>query len=349
MTDVRVAPVSGNEISLQGLGSTALRWRRGIMLLGFGGAALGLAFSLLSPRLFTSSATFIPQSSENELSSLALAASQFGIRMPSTSSGWGPPVYVELLRSQALLAPIALDSLEVPEEGGRRMAMMDLLRVGDMPAGRRTERAVKVLRNKILSTGEDKKLGAVRLSVSTRWPSVSLQVAERLITSVNQFNLESRKSQAAAERQFVELQSREAERALREAEDRLQAFLQRNRATSSSPDLMFARDRLERDVALRQSVYTSLMQSFEQARIREVRDTPVITVLETPRIAATGKPRGTAIKTIFGGVLGGALGLLIALVGDGLAGRQATSDESREFYRLLHEATPRFLRRARPT
>jgi uncharacterized protein involved in exopolysaccharide biosynthesis len=54
----------------------------------------------------------------------------------------------------------------------------------------------------------------------------------------------------------------------------MQAFLQANRQWANSPDLTFQHDRLERDIALRQQVYTTLVQSFEQARISEVRDTP---------------------------------------------------------------------------
>jgi uncharacterized protein involved in exopolysaccharide biosynthesis len=187
----------------------------------------------------------------------------------------------------------------------------------------------------------------VKLSVTTRWPSVSLALAERLVQSVNQFNLETRKSQAAAERRFVEVQVGEAERALREAEDRLQSFLQRNRAIADSPELGFQRDRLQREVALRQQVYTSLVQSREEARIREVRDTPVITLLEGPRLPMVGEARKSVKKGLAGGIAGAMLGVLIALVVQGAAGaRRASSTEAREFFQLVQEATPQLLRRA---
>ncbi len=338
----------GDEISLLALGNALLRRRRLIVILGFAGAILGLASGLLRSRLYSSNATFIPQGVEGGASSgLALAASQFGIRIPSAQGGWGPPIYVELLTSQAILEPIALDTLLVTEEGGRRVPVMDLLDVQAPTRAQRIEGTVRKLESVVAAT-EDKKLNAVRVTVTTRWPSVSFALAQRLVRGVNEFNLKTRKSQAMAEREFVDVQAAEAASALRTAEDRLQSFLQRNRATAGSAELTFERDRLQRDVTLRQQVYSSLLQSREEAKIREVRDTPVITVLEEPRLPITGNPRKSVQKAFFGGIVGGILGVLIALLMHGLGGaRQMPSEDSREFFETIDALTPRFLKRNR--
>jgi uncharacterized protein involved in exopolysaccharide biosynthesis len=167
-----------------------------------------------------------------------------------------------------------------------------------------------------------------------------------VLRGVNRFNVETRKSQAAAERQFVEGQAVAAERALRTAEDRLQVFLQGNRAISNSPELAFEHDRLAREVTLRQQVYSSLLQNEEEARIREVRNTPVITVLEGPRLPVIPEPRGVVSKTGVGIVLGGFIAVLIIFLSDALArARTAPSEKTREFVESLREATPAFARR----
>jgi uncharacterized protein involved in exopolysaccharide biosynthesis len=254
---------------------------------------------------------------------------------------------VELLGSQALLEPIVLDTLALAEEGGRRVPLMDLLKVKAGIPAKRINLGVKALR-KLITAGEDKRLSAVKLSVTTKWPSVSLALAERLVRGVNQFNLEKRKSQATAERLFVETQASEAEHGLRESEDQLQSFLQRNRSISGSPDLEFQRDRLQREVGLRQQVYTSLVQNREEARIREVRDTPVITVLEEPRLPAVGEARKSFQKAVLGGLMGGIFGIFMALVLKGVANAQKeTSEDALQFFHLVHEATPRFIKRTR--
>jgi uncharacterized protein involved in exopolysaccharide biosynthesis len=42
---------------------------------------------------------------------------------------------------------------------------------------------------------------------------------------------------------------------------------------------------------MQQQLVTGLVQQYEDARIREVRDTPVITVIERPAIAVRADPR----------------------------------------------------------
>lgn len=334
------------DISLLALGNVLLRRRRVVAALALLGALWGVGTALLSPRLYVSSATFIPQGSETSGGSgLALAASQIGIRMPVSGSIWGPPIYVALLHSRTLLEPIVLDTLIVAEEGGRRIALMDLLGVSAPDPGRRTDGAIRAI-DGLVAASEDKKLGAVRLSVSTPWPSVSLHLARRLVGAVNRFNFETRKSQAAEERRFVEAQAAEAERALRDAEDRLQAFQQRNRVIAGAPELQMALDRLARDLTLRQQVYNSLLQNREEAKIREVRDTPVITMLEDPQLPVVGESRGSVRRVVLGLIGGAMTGVLIAFLAHGIAaGRRDPSDDTREFFRLIDEAIPRFVRR----
>lgn len=348
MSDVTAGPASEiqreDEISLLALGSAVLRWRRALIGLAVVGAALGFATELSKPREYVSSATFIPQSSQGGPSGLALTASQLGFGIPSGGGGWGPPMYVELVRSRAFLEPIALDTVVVGEDGGRRMALLDLLGIKAPTPERAVTQAVGAL-NRMITANEEKKLGGVTVSVSTKWPSVSLALANMLVQRVNQFNIETRRSQAKAELQFVEAQTQESEQSLRDAEDRLLAFLQSNR-DFGAPRLVFERDRLQREVTRRSQLFTSWLQSREEARIREVRDTPVITVFENPRLAFTPEPRRSARKAILGGIAGAMLGVLFAFIADALsAARRSERHDAREFFRLVEEATPQFLRR----
>ena len=175
---------------------------------------------------------------------------------------------------------------------------------------------------------------------------MSLALAQKLVVSVNEFNLRSRKSQATAERQFVETRTADAEASLRQAEDRLQAFMQENRVWNSSPQLSFAHDRLERDVQLRQQAYTSLVVSREEARIREVRDIPVITILDAPRLPIVPESRKTGQRAILGALAGAVLAILLSLVIAAVqSARRKPSPAASEFFNALNEATPRLLRR----
>lgn len=336
----------GPGITAIGIASVLLRWRHLILALGIAGGVYGLATGLSGTRVYKSSATFVPQGSESAPSGVAAAASQLGIRVPGGGSGWGPDMYIALLRSRALLEPIALDTIVIVEEGGRKASVMDILNVEAPTPARRLERSIQTL-GAVVQARKDETLGAVVVSVTTRWPSVSLALVERVVARVSQFNLETRRSQAQAERRFVEAQAAEAEIALRQAEDRLQGFLLRNRSIGS-PQLSFEHDRLKREVELRQELYTAWMKSREDARIREVRDTPVITLLEEPRLPAVGESRRSVQRGIARGIAGAVIGILLAFLMEGFSrARRAPGPETREFLRLLEEAVPGFLRRRR--
>src|SRR2546425_752421 len=105
-------PQAEEEFSFLAVGTVLLRHRRLIVALAILGAAVGMATGLLATRMYMANAVFIPQGSQEGASGLALVASQFGIRLPTSSSAWGPAVYVELLRSRTLLESLALDSIQ---------------------------------------------------------------------------------------------------------------------------------------------------------------------------------------------------------------------------------------------
>jgi len=325
-------PPDDAKVSIFTFAIVLLRWWRPIVGMGVAGAILGLTMGLTSARVYKSEAAFIPQGAET--SAAAGLAAQFGLRPSTSASVWGPPIYVELLRSHALLEPIAADTFTVVEEH-RKAPLMDLLKIKAPTPSVRLDYAVRRLQILVQAT-EDRKLSAVRVSVTTPWPSVSFALVNRLVEGVNRFNLETRKSQATAERQFADEQAATAERALRDAENALQGFLQQNRNIGGSPQLTFTKDRLQRDVSLREQVYSSLLQNREEARLREVRDTPVITILEAPRLAAVGEPRQSVRKGILTGFAWALIGIIIAFTADGLRGLKRTpTPESREFFRML--------------
>lgn len=243
--------------------------------------------------------------------SLAMAASQFGLSVPNTGGSWGSGLFVELLRSRTILVPISTEKFSIGGQAGPGAMLMDILEVRAAKPEVRLETTVRLLKKDVISVVDDKKLGTVRLTVRTGQPELSRALAEKLLAAVNQFNVQTRKSQASAERQFIELRLTQTEKDLREAENKMQAFLSANRTIASSPQLAFEQGRLQRELVLRQQVHSSLVQSREDAKIREVRDTPVITVVEQPQRPALPASNRTTQK----GLLGGLLGFAVAAIG----------------------------------
>lgn len=327
-----------DETSLFALGTTLLlhRWRIVRWTFMGGAAAALLVFS--RPALYLASASFRPQGDEASRSSLASLAGQFGVLLPAGNQSLSPDFYADLLKARVLLRPIARDTFVVPELGGQRVSFADLFQIEESRAERREERAVKLLTNEIVRTSVVNTTGVVKLSVATEWPSVSLAIATALVKEVNDFNRRTSQGEAAAERRFVEDRLAIAGAELREAEDRLEHFLVTNRQFDGSHELIFQHDRLQRDVSLQQQVFTSLTQSYEEVRIREVRDTPVITVIESPSVPTLPESRGRGFRVLLGLLFGGFVGVLVAFTSGMMALHRKHGDvELEEFVGTLGE------------
>lgn len=330
-------------VSLFAVGSVLLRRRGRIVGATVFGFFFAAALVLMKAPVYESSALFQPQTQEGTPSGLAQVARSFGITTPADGGAWGPATYVELLRSRTVLEPIARDSFVVSDKATHR-SLSQLLKVDEADETRRIELTVAKLRE-ITSIREKQEMGAVKFEIVTSSPRLSFALAKRLIAAVDRFNVEMRRSRAAAEREFVATQVTEARRDLREAEDRLLAFVQRNRNYREAPELTFQYERLQRDVVLRQQVYTSLVQNLEQARIREIRDTPVLTVLEEPAMPSRPNSRNLFVFALLGAGAGFLFGAILAIVlGGWQRARNDPSPTAKEFFALVDRATPRFRR-----
>jgi uncharacterized protein involved in exopolysaccharide biosynthesis len=314
----------GDEISLFTLITIVLRnlWR--IIRWACVGAALIALYVIPRPALYRASASFITQGQTDATrSGLANLAGQLGVALPTANQSLSPDFYAQLLSSREILSRVARDTFVV-EESRRRIAFLDLFQIGGAtPKIREEEGERKLMR--IVSASVVKSTGVVEISAETRWPSVSMAIVTDLLAGINDFNQHMRQEQAGAERRFVESRLAIAGSDLRAAEDRLEEFLKTNRQFIS-PDLSFQKDRLQRDVTFKQQVFTSLTQSYEEVRIREVRDTPVITVVESPSVPTLPEPRRRVLAIVLGFLLGAFAGILISFVSQMIAFRNKEGD-----------------------
>lgn len=314
-------------ISLFAIGSAVLRNRRRIVRSALVGAVLLGVPVLFLNRTWTANASFALQGTDPNQASLRSLAGQLGVPIPGASGSLpqSPDFYAELLESRAILGPIVEDTVTVLEEGGPPRRILDLLKSKGSDSASRREKAILDLRKKV-DESSSRITGVVKFQVKTQWPSVSYAITNRLLTGINKFNLKARQDQAAEERRFVEGRLAAQREALTAAETRLSTFLRTNRQFSNSPELTFEHDRLQRDVALQQQLYVSLSQSYEETRIREVRDVAVVSVIESPSIPTRADGRGTVVAAALGLFLGALFGLTWGLSREAFARRRAVGD-----------------------
>lgn len=301
-----------------------LRERRTLFVCTGIGAVLGLLVALLRPATYTTSFSFTSQSSDRAAGgSLASLAGQFGLSLGSLTGDSRPPeFYADLVNTREILVPLVTGApYQVALDDSSRVALPEFLDETDHDTGVTVDQTIEHLRQKVLKADvASRTTGVITVQVSTRSPLVSAEIAERLLRGLNDFNLATAQRQAAAERQFLEGRLDASRQDLRHAEDALQGFLQQNRQVANSPELTFRMERLQREVDLQQQLVTGLAQQYEDARIREVRDTPVLAVVERPTAAARPDPRKRLLILFAGCSLGCLLGCTLVLGRDILTG-----------------------------
>jgi uncharacterized protein involved in exopolysaccharide biosynthesis len=318
-------------ISFFEVGVILLSYRRLVIVLGLVGAGLGAALALFSPVVYESRALFQPQLADGQDGRLTQVASRFGLGVVDGKSQWGPSVYVELLATQNVLAPVVKDTLFLEEDDRRPLPIIELvgLTVADTL---RLDRAVEALKS-FFKVGEITEIGAVEVVVATPWPSASRALAEKLVRSVDRFSVSERRTRAAQESAFVANRKQAAEEELKDAENLLMTFLDQNRNIADSPQLQFQYERLKRDVELKRDVYVSLVHDLADAEIREVRDIPVITMLESPHRPTRPRPRHLVLKTALGALAGVLLGAAIGCLAYGWKKETARSSSDAAAFR----------------
>ncbi|HEY3113525.1 MAG TPA: hypothetical protein VGJ62_07570 [Gemmatimonadaceae bacterium] len=301
------------EFSVLRLLNSILRYRTLVVAFAFSMAALMALFALLSPRTYTVDTSFIPQA-RRASSQLSTLGAQFGIPIGGTDPTQSSDFYVDLVKSEEIVRHTAEATYRFPWKGNVFSGtLVDFYAAQKIKYPLRLEKATEKV-SAAINAGASPKTGVITVSVTTVSPELSQQIGSQLLEQVTNFNREVRQSQASAERKFTEARLNEAADELRGAENRMQDFAQRNREFGGSPALAFERDRLNREVAMRQQVYTSLAQAYEQAKIDEVRESSLITVLNPPIPPARPDPRGLFTRTLSGLVLGAMLGIFIALL-----------------------------------
>jgi uncharacterized protein involved in exopolysaccharide biosynthesis len=280
-----------------------------------------------APR-YTAQSIFMPQSRSNSAAGLTGIAAQLGVAVPTGDPSESPVFYADLIQTRTLLAAVVDSGYTLNSSGRVRHSLVQFLHgKGKTPALQRDD-AIKRLR-KDISADVEPRTSSVNLSVTLENPEVALQVNQEILLLVNEFNLTRRQSVAGAERRFTEQQMRGALSDLRAAEDREQAFLQNNREYRNSPELTFQQDRLQRDVTLKQTIYNTLAQSYEQAKVDEVRNTPLITTVEPASLPLRQDPRGVITNVLLALVIGLLVGAFAALGLDAIQRYREEADVER--------------------
>lgn len=287
-----------------------LRHTRGIIAITVGTVVLVGLLTIIKGADFVAESRFSPET-PNVPSQLSGLAAQLGVPVPGSNAGESVEFYAELVRSPDLLRQVVETQYAFPIDPLRRDTirgdLVELFEIKGRTRDQRIRNAVSTLRERITAEPEVK-AGLVTVRTVAHWPRLAADINHRVLQLVADFNLKRRQTTARSERAFVQGRLKQSQQELESAERALKIFHERNRQWQGSPQLVYEQGRLQRQVDLANQVYLSLAQTYEQARIEEVRNTPVITVMDGPDNAI----RRAGGSLLFNLVAAGFVGFVIA-------------------------------------
>ena len=281
---------------------------------------LAAGLTLLLGRDWRAESTFAPQrESSSAGGALTGLASQLGVALPGLGeSGESIDFYDRLAQSRVLLEDVvqAQYAFSTGVDGGEQMKgnLIELYGIEAESDVKRLHAATARLADDLEVAG-DVNAGVVTVRTTAPWPGLAEQINRRLLDGIDRFNQERRQAEANAERTFLDERLLAARNELRTAEEELARFLEGNRQYERSPQLRFEAAQLERTVTNAQQLFTTIAQAYEQARLQEVRNTPVISVLDPPEGSARRKGSIVA-NAIWGAVAGAMLVILLAFASE---------------------------------
>jgi uncharacterized protein involved in exopolysaccharide biosynthesis len=327
---------SNDEISLINVLNVFLRQRWFILSIATGVALATTIVILSGARTYTVESSFIIQ--KRDQPPVAGLAAQLGMDVNGVDATQSPAFYAALIKTPDVLDRL-VDTTFTTSTDPKPKTLASTWKISNDNVGV-TRRSVIDKLQKVVSSSVSQKLDLVVLRVTTGDPELSRQLAEAILRQVNWFNLQTRQSRAAAERQFDERLVAEVGADLRRAEDETQQFFQRNQQPRMSAELEMEKQRLTRHLEILNARYVSVVTAYDRARIDEVRDTPVITVIQRPRLPISADSRSLPRKTLLMFLLALALGSIAALVRHALASVRSSIDgDAKEFHQLLDETS----------
>jgi uncharacterized protein involved in exopolysaccharide biosynthesis len=297
-----------------------LRWRL-VAAISVACVLLGLLASVIIPPVYRSKASFVANSSTSSKLQGALGnstgiggiISQLGGTVGGDPSE-SPNFYVQLFSSRELLTRLLESKFPNPRTAAPNdsATLLTILRIRKSDPERRLEIALKQM-SKSISTGLDPKTNLVWFSVNARWAELSAQTANKLIELVGSFDRQIRVSRAKSMRVFIQMRHDSAQIALRQAEENQRYFYEKNRGfIGGSPSLRFEEQRIKREVDLASDLYVNLDRQLELARIDEINNAPLITVIDSAVVPRKALWPRYWVTLLSASALGLLIGLLVA-------------------------------------
>lgn len=337
---------AGRPLSIYRLANLFLRERRIMIIVPLVTMVTAVAITLHKKPTWESTSKIIAEGVQGS-SPVSSIAAQFGVNVTSAGGMASPDFYADLIKSPEVLTPVASRSYQTLRDGKPVSELIwELYETKPPSAADAVQVSRDVLANNI-KTISDPITGVVTVMLTAPSRALSIELNRAVLASASDFLQMRRQTRAAAETKFVESRMVDVRSELSAAEASLRDFVAQNRSYETAPQLRLEAAQLERSVGIKQQVFLSLSQAFEQARIEAMRNSNLISVLQRPDYAISRKVPSLFRNLLLAIVLGGLVAMGIVIARTKLAREPLENPDDVEEFRALIKATIPKLRRTK--
>ena len=276
--------INENYIDFKVLYEIFIRGSKTILLATILSMFFGYCTSFLFTKYYNSEISLYAAKNDSmgSLSQIQSFALNFGIKNLENDQSFNIPDLVESRLIASSLLKNKWNSIE-----GRNIQLKDLWRIKEEKSMvkdtydslRVVEIAMKKLKNHI-SVNEDPRTGLIRIKTTFSDPIISSEIANFIGSQVQNYIQKENSAQSTKEKVFISERLLIVKEELESAELELNTFKERNRGYEDSPELFMVFSRYFRDVEAKKEVFLTLQQQLELARIEEVRQSPILHILD---------------------------------------------------------------------
>jgi uncharacterized protein involved in exopolysaccharide biosynthesis len=310
------------ETSLLAFFSILLVHRRTIAALALAGLVTGGIVASTEADLYASHAAFIVRGARQQVQ-LPGGAAALGVTLGAFAEfSQSVSFYADLARTKGILGKVARKEYSSAESPTVKRPLAKVLGIDEPNPDKAAALAAQRLAKNVSYTISSR-TGVVGLVVKEGDPLVAQQVNANILLEIDRWSRDEGHRQAVREREFIEQLVADARSRLAQAEQTAKTFLELNRQYESSPELVLEYARLTRDVTLRQQVYNSLSETYEQARVEEVRNPTLLNIVEPADLPVDPQRRQALRTTLTGITVGLLIGMVIAVLRQRVAEKSA--------------------------
>jgi len=284
-------------IDFVALFSTIWRARKKIVLIVLAATVLAVVISLLLPKSYISTAVILPETNPSKLAGLGNLSDLASIAGVNVGEAPLSKLYPDIAKSESVLKNVIYTQYKT----GEMEKPENLIQLWDINGKTQYEQYVTTLKTlqKRLDVSLDRTTNILTISFETKEPDLSAAIVNNVVAGLDEFMRTKQKTSASEQRAWVEERLSEVKSSLDSSEDALTGFREVNRSVGSSPELQMRQERLTRAVELNSTLYIELRKQYELAKIEEIKNIPIINVLDAAKPAAfKDKPKRAMIVLV---------------------------------------------------